>query len=141
MKFYKPLFLFFILAMSFCKVFSQHKLFYDDTTKVWCIYNTIDGRITGDFISYHPNGKLKSKGNLINGYRDGLWIVWDSTGRKRMERYYRNPFEFDRITPPIPQNGAIPLLAENSYILKYNSDSIIEYAIIKSEDMEWHHKN
>ncbi len=140
-KNYKTLFVIFLLTITFCKSFSQHKLYHEGTPKIWCIYNTINGRITGDYISYHPNGKAFSKGTLINGYKTGLWCIWDSLGRKRVERVYKNPFEFDRVIPPIPQKGPIPLLAENNYKLKYNSDGVIEYASINDEDAIWRHKN
>ncbi len=141
MKIYKTLFVIFLMSITFCKSFSQHKLYHEGTTKIWCIYNTINGRITGDYVSYHLNGKAFSKGTLINGYKTGLWSIWDSLGRKRVERFYKNPFEFDRVIPPIPQKGPIPLLAKNNYKLKYTSDGVIEYAYINEEDAIWRHKN
>ncbi len=107
---------------------------------VKCIYNLEDGRISGNYISYYNNGIKKSEGVLANGYRTGKWIVWDSTGRKRMERMYKNPFEFKRVFPAIPNEGPIPVLAENTYQLTYNTDGIIEYAKLKAENAVWRHK-
>jgi Gliding motility associated protein GldN len=111
-----------------------------DNENIKCTYNLINGRITGNYISYYNNGIKKSEGILVNGYRTGKWIVWDSTGRKRMERIYKNPFEFKRVFPAIPSEGPIPLLAENTYQLTYNVDGIVEYAKLKSEDAIWRHK-
>jgi hypothetical protein len=141
MKIYKSLVILFFTTIAFCKAFSQKQIFYEGTTKVWCVYNTYKGRVTGEYVSYHSNGKIMSKGTLVNGYKTGLWCVWDSIGRKRIERNYKNPFEFIRIIPSIPQRGPIPLLAENTYKMKYNSEGFIEYANIKSEDAIWRHKN
>jgi Gliding motility associated protein GldN len=111
-----------------------------DDEKAKCIYNLISGRISGNYVSYYNNGIKKSEGVLANGYRTGKWIVWDSTGRKRMERVYKNPFEFKRVFPPIPNEGPIPLLAENAYRLTYNADGVVEYAKIKTENALWRHK-
>ena len=111
-----------------------------DRENVKCTYSLVNGRISGNYISYYGNGVKKSEGVLANGYRSGKWIVWDSTGRKRMERVYKNPFEFKRVFPPIPNEGPIALLAENAYKLTYNADGIIEYAYMKSEDAIWRHK-
>ena len=107
---------------------------------VKCNYNIENGRISGNYVSYYNNGIKKSEGILVNGYRTGKWIVWDSTGRKRMERIYKSPFEFKRVFPAIPNEGPIPLLAENAYGLAYNADGIIEYAKLKAENAIWRHK-
>ncbi len=111
-----------------------------DNENTKCIYNVINGRISGNYISYYNNGVKKSEGVLVNGYRTGKWIVWDSTGRKRVERFYKNPFEFKRVFPSIPNEGPIPLLAENAYQLTYNADGVVEYAKIKAENAVWRHK-
>ena len=111
-----------------------------DYEKIRCTYDLVNGRLSGNYISYYNNGIKKSEGKLQNGYRTGTWVVWDSTGRKRMERIYKNPFEFKRVFPAIPNDGPIPLLAENAYKVTYNADGIIEYAYMKVEDAIWRHK-
>ena len=128
------------MLFSNLSIFAQKRVAIIDRKNTKCIYNLENGRITGNYISYYNNGIKKSEGVLANGYRIGKWIVWDSTGRKRMERIYKNPFEFERIFPPIPNEGSIPLLAENAYKLTYNADGIVEYAKIKSENAIWRHK-
>ncbi len=130
----------FFLLFSNLSIHAQTRIgiLEDENTK--CIYNLLNGRISGNYISYYSNGVKKSEGILVNGYRTGKWIVWDSTGRKRMERVYKNPFEFKRVFPSIPNEGPFSLLAENAYQLTYNAEGIVEYAKIKAENAVWRHK-
>jgi Gliding motility associated protein GldN len=130
----------FLLFFNSLNTYGQIRTVILDRENVECIYNLDNGRISGNYISYYNNGIKKSEGVLENGYRSGKWIVWDSAGRKRMERIYKNPFEFKRVFPPIPNEGPIPLLAENTYQLEYNADGIVEYAKLKAEDAVWRHK-
>ncbi len=115
---------------------NQHFLGEKET----CYYMVTNGRINGNYSSYHLNGTKKSEGQLANGYRIGKWVVWDSTGRKRMERFYKNPFEFKRIFPLIPTEGAIPLLSENKFVLEFDSNGLIKYNSLKEENAIWRHK-
>jgi len=103
-------------------------------------YTTEEGRLTGNYVSIYNNGIKRCEGKLVNGYRNGRWIVWDSTGRKRMERIYKNPFEFERIFPAIPNEGPIPMLVKNQYRIEYDSDGVVKYAKLKAEDAQWRHK-
>jgi len=107
---------------------------------VTCHYTVVNGRITGHYSSVYINGVKKCEGQLINGYRKGKWTVWDSTGRKRMERFYKNQLEFDRIFPPVSTEGSIPLLASNPYPMQYDSNRLIKYAKIAVDDAIWRHK-
>ena len=35
-----------------------------------------------DIENYHPNGKLKEKGMLVNGKEEGFWDTWYENGKK-----------------------------------------------------------
>jgi hypothetical protein len=132
--------LLFIAILFFINVQAQEKTFVMQDANQQCMYNMVDGRMTGDFASYYENGQMQAKGILINGYRAGLWTVWDTSGIKRVERSYKNIFEFDRVFPTVPQEGPIPLLIQNAHTLAYNTEGIIEYAKIKNENILSRHK-
>jgi hypothetical protein len=129
-----------ILLINSFTVIAQQRTVMLDYRRTKCIYTLIDGKLSGDYISYYYNGAKKSEGKLENGYRTGRWIVWDSTGRKRMERIYKNPFEYERIFPAISNEGPIPLLTENKFKLEYDSNGVIKYDLLKAENAIWRHK-
>jgi len=140
MKKYKAGFLIFAVLFAITASSAQERTVLLEYEKVKCIYNLKNGRLTGSYNSFYSNGRKRAEGKLDNGYRTGRWIVWDSTGRKRMERIYKNPFEYSRAFPEIPTEGPIPLLAENKYKLAYDSNGIMNYALMKAEDAIWRHK-
>jgi len=44
----------------------------------------------GEFITYHPNGLIKLKGNTVNDKREGTWFSFYDTGIKQSENNYVN---------------------------------------------------
>lgn len=38
------------------------------------------GRESGAWATYHPNGKKESEGSYIDGLRSGPWVFWDKNG-------------------------------------------------------------
>ncbi|MBS1510520.1 MAG: hypothetical protein JST86_06760 [Bacteroidetes bacterium] len=119
---------------------AQVKEFTQDRIPAKSIYTVAEGRLSGKYQSFYLNGKRKAEGELINGYRNGKWTVWDSLGNKRMERVYENPFEFERIWPPVPKNKLVQLLIKNKYPLQYDSNGIVLYAKIFANNVNWRHK-
>ena len=93
-------------------------------------YEVLDGMKDGKFISWHDFHKsIKwAEGTFRHNQRYGLWTVWDETGKMRMQRNYKNEFEFERIYSPVPKEGAIPLFMKSKYTLKHNSDGYIDYS-------------
>jgi hypothetical protein len=140
MKSIKKKLLILIMLLDCFFIFAQQRTVLLDYRRTKCIYHVTNGRLSGNYVSYHYNGNKKSEGRLENGYRTGRWIVWDSTGRKRMERVYKNPFEFTRVFPAITNDGPIPLLMENKYKLEYDSNGVIKYDLLKAENAIWRHK-
>jgi hypothetical protein len=131
---------FVILIHLSISAFAQPKTITTNCGNIKCVYTITNNRLTGNYFSFYKNGVKKSAGLLTNGYRSGNWTIWDSTGKKRMERFYKNPFEFQRIFPSIPNEGPIPILAANQYPLAYDSNSIIKYPRIDVSDAIWKHK-
>ena len=44
-----------------------------------------NGRLHGDFIDYHVNGKKRSEGKVGYGEMQGNWIFWFHNGKKELE--------------------------------------------------------
>jgi antitoxin component YwqK of YwqJK toxin-antitoxin module len=49
-----------------------------------------EGKITGEYIEYYSEGKIKSKGNLIDGSYEGEVIYYDEKGNNTKKEYYKN---------------------------------------------------
>jgi hypothetical protein len=127
-----------LALLSFNESQSQKHLYEDDFIK--CSYETSQGRISGQYISYYKTGQKKSEGKFENNYRIGKWTVWDSTGRIRMQREYSDPFTFKRLIPEIPKEKTIELLNTTRYSIKNNQDGFIEYFYLKERMVEWSKK-
>jgi hypothetical protein len=123
----KKCLLFLIAGVQFNCFAQQIEKAYVAANNFKCIYHLQFGRIDGSYISYYPNGEKKAEGNFKNNYRLGKWTVWDSLGRKRMVRFYKNPLEFNRVFPPVVTTGPAPLLAQPIYRLQYNKDGYLIY--------------
>ncbi|MEI6347100.1 MAG: hypothetical protein WCP69_04035 [Bacteroidota bacterium] len=117
-----------LISQQICK-------FEDETIK--CIYERTQGRIDGKYVSYYKNGEKKAEGFFRNNYRNGLWSVWDSTGKLRMQRNYTDPFTFKRIIPVVPKDKPIELLNIPQYRLSYNDKGFIDYYKIKEINGRW----
>lgn len=50
----------------------------------------------GEFIFYHTNGNIESKGRYQNGIKVGPWERYTSSGQRKPDRYY-NPESADLI--------------------------------------------
>lgn len=42
----------------------------------------------GDFVFYHPNGRVESRGAYENGYKSGVWERFDAWGEPLAEKVY-----------------------------------------------------
>jgi hypothetical protein len=100
-------------------------------------YQTYQGRIDGNYISYYKNGNKRAEGVFENNYRKGKWTVWDSTGRIRMQRDYENPFVYKRLIPEFPKDSLVALLNVPQYNLVYNNDGYINYFNLKERMVVW----
>ncbi|UAY51355.1 hypothetical protein [Ferruginibacter albus] len=124
--------------ISFSQINSQTIILDDSISSTYTIK---DGRITGKYSSYYKNGVKKSEGYLQNGYRIGDWKVWDAAGNLKMERNYKTILEFDRIYPKSDTSGAIPMLMNHPYKIKYNEDGYVDLFNVKAEFAIWRNRN
>lgn len=132
------LFLLLILPFTFLSFIGEDKIKRSfESNSIKCTYETTQGRINGNYVSYYNNGKKKSEGRFENNYRIGKWTVWDSTGRIRMQRDYSDAFTFKRLLPEVPKDKVVELLNVPQYAIKYNNDSFIEYFKLKEKDVIW----
>lgn len=102
-----------------------------------CTYETDQGRIQGKYSSFYANGVKKAEGKFENNYRSGMWKVWDSTGVLKIQRFYRNPFEFYILMPDEMEERPINLLVPPIYTLQYNSDNYLENFIVDESMLIW----
>lgn len=56
-----------------------------------------------NIIEYHPNGKLKKKGTLVDGKRDGVWEAYFENGLLQSRHTYSHGID----------NGAVAVYYEN----------------------------
>ena len=49
-----------------------------------------NGKQEGEWISYSPNGQLRSKGNYKNGKEEGAWVHYWSNGQLDFKGNYKN---------------------------------------------------
>ncbi len=102
-----------------------------------CNFETLQGRLNGNYVSYYKNGKKKAEGKFENNCRKGIWTVWDTTGRLRMQRDYENILCFNRIIPAFPTDKNIELLNTPKYTLQYNKDGYIQCSDVKERMVVW----
>ncbi|MCC6372589.1 MAG: hypothetical protein IT236_16415 [Bacteroidia bacterium] len=118
---------------------SSVTVYKNDNKSVLLRYHTKNGRFTGKYTSYYWDGKKKAQGHFDNNSRKGSWTVWDSTGRKRMIRRYRNNYEFERIFPEIPKdNPTIQLLYKpDKFVLHRNDSGYYNYHHVQERMVLW----
>ncbi len=132
----KILFIFLSVAFLSFNESQRQKHIYEDSF-IKCSYETSQGRIDGQYVSYYKTGQKKSEGKFENNYRIGKWTVWDSTGKIRMQREYSDPFTFKRLIPEIPKEKTIELLNNARYSIQNNQDGFIDYFYLKERMVEW----
>ncbi len=123
-----------LLANNLTAKTQTHEFISD---KFNCSYETERGRLQGKYISYYPNGIKKAEGIFENNYRSGNWKLWDSTGILKMQRYYRNPFEYDILLPDESADLPVNLLVPPIYTLRYNNENYYENFIVDESMIIW----
>ena len=131
-----PSILLILVLLSFTESKRQKHLYED--ANINCSYETYGGRIDGNYISHYKTGQKKAEGKFENNYRIGIWTVWDSVGRIRMQRDYTDPFTFKRLTPEIPNEKPIELLNKPRYSVQKNQDGYINYFDLDERMVVWH---
>lgn len=98
-------------------------------------FETVNERLTGQYVSYYRNGKKKAEGKLVSGLRQGVWSVWDSTGKLCVKRNYKNGFEFEQLFPETKREGPVALVIKNSWQLKRNNHLVFDYSRLQEKNV------
>jgi gliding motility associated protien GldN len=120
----------FFLAFTSSSIPEREKHTWSDG-KTTVMYETRGGLMDGDYFSYYSNDAKKCEGKFSNNMRVGLWTVYDSLGNKKMQRNYKNSFEYEQVFPELPKDGPIKLLNEPIYKLSYNKYGFIDYSYLE----------
>jgi len=96
-----------------------------------------EGLIHGKYVSYYKNGNKKAEGVFENNIRTGIWTVWDSLGRMRMQREYFDLFTFKRLYPNYSNDTLIKLLNQPNYIIEYNKEGYLNYYDLNANAIFW----
>lgn len=100
----------FAAAVFFCSGFGasvSENEFIDKDFRVEC--EMINGLKNGTYKSWYHNGNPKAEGQFDHNNRVGVWTVWDSTGKRKVVREYRNNFEYTKVFPKSAKLGPIEL--------------------------------
>lgn len=54
------------------------------------LYQVKDGKRSGEFLSWHSNGKKHLQGTYLDGLMHGAWTSWDANGTKLWENHRQN---------------------------------------------------
>ncbi len=115
---------------------------YHGTYKMWYSNgqlkmsgNITNGRWTGDWVYFNPDGGLHKKGKYVNSLNHGVWSMYDLRGELMAEKTYENGslkkmkftnqknrvyYEYNYETPDleiIPLKVKFDVIAEEEYIL------------------------
>jgi len=113
----------------------ETKSFQDGNLR--CEYTLLNKQLDGNYVSYYRNGLKKAEGTFEHNCRVGVWSVWDSTGRLRLQRDYSNLFEYKQLFPVVSTDPPVALLNKPAYELTYNEKGFIAYFDIKERMVVW----
>jgi len=88
------------------------QLYNDSTKQIIIVENYKNNSFEGEYLSYHPNGELKQKGQYVNNKMSGLWKYYYPTGALKEAVQFKNNKE-EGPYKAYHQNGQ--LKAEGTY--------------------------
>ena len=65
-------------------------IYYHKNGQLWTKGNFKDGKRDGPMEVYHENGQLNGKGNYKDGERDGLWEIYNEDGSFQTSYKFKN---------------------------------------------------
>lgn len=101
-----------LLTISFNISFANKKEI--EVNKEKCTFEMEKGMLDGEYISYYPNGHIKSRGHFNKNNRVGKWEVYDMNGNVVIERDYKNSLQYIQT---LPDHSNIQFNANNKYDL------------------------
>lgn len=125
-----------LCALPICAQAQKETLIYEDGS-MRCEYAVDGKKMDGAYVSYYRNGIKKAEGTFEHNCRVGVWSVWDSTGRLRMQRDYTNLFEFRQLFPVVSTDPPVELLNATAYELTYNENGFIPYFDVQERMVVW----
>lgn len=66
-----------------------YETYFYETGSVYMKGGMVAGQRDGEWVSYHPNGKLQSTGTYVNGLREGYGPAYYENGNLLMEGNYK----------------------------------------------------
>lgn len=126
---------FFLLNLLISLTISAQVFLYEDSD-FKCSYQAKDGQLQGSYTSWYKNGNKKSEGNILNGYRDGKWKVYDSTGHLRVVREYKDSGH-SYIQKVYPMKPAKTFTSSYTFDYSRNAEGYYNYFDVKEKMVVW----
>lgn len=95
------------------------------------IFNMKAGMFNGKYVSFYANGTRRAEGQFLDNMRNGIWSVWDSTGKLLVKREYKNGFEYKTLYPEVHVKANVPPV----YALTRNNAGFYSYFDFKQPDV------
>ena len=127
---------FFYLLFNIPLLYAQETVYVEDTK---CVFTLNNGRITGDYKSYYPNGSLKSSGKIMNSLRQGNWKIYNKTGQVILERNYTSHWKYETIYPST-KDRLVRLLSKIQFNPVRNAGGYYDLEFVRTEDAILRHK-
>lgn len=110
-------------VFAFCSVYGQQEVqtLTIQSQPYKYVFQMSDGRLSGKYTAYYANGKIRSEGNLLNGYHIGVWTLYDENEKELVRRNY------DEISHYTSNNSA------GGAALKRTENGLIEQTLISTD--------
>ena len=119
------LFLFFpLLLVAQNKLKDGYKKFYYENGKISSKGEIVNGKPEGFWISYYQNGIIKSAGNRKNSLLDSTWIFYDKKGNIQSKINYKNNLK-NGLT--ITYSDSCNIVKEENYVNSLKQGATIFY--------------
>jgi antitoxin component YwqK of YwqJK toxin-antitoxin module len=89
-------------------------------------------------VEFHDNGKIKSKGSIVNGLKEGMWLFYFESGKKEKEIYFKDDVE-DGLFRRWYEDGTLAIESESKNGISegiwreyYENGSLKEEALYKN---------
>ena len=109
--------------------------FYMDRAIIFMSVHFVDSTMAvmhGHFKSYYINGKIENEGDYSNGYENGVWTKWDSSGHKKDSLAYEKGLVYVRASYTYDEKGNA-----NSYEYSDSLKDVYHYIIYDSSGIQY----
>jgi antitoxin component YwqK of YwqJK toxin-antitoxin module len=109
--------------------------FIDAKFRVQC--EMINGVKNGSYKSWYSNGNPKAEGKFDHNNRVGVWTVWDSTGKRKVVREYKNNFEYTKVFPKRESAGPIELWDKPQLLPQRNPQGFYPFVFLEERSVAY----